>query len=89
MIPNGRQKKPHHGLAGLATIFVTLAWLSLVGLLPSSARLRFTRQPDGTPSSEGEPRSVLVTIGLWNDPDSVPVLRRPVTTHARMNGGVL
>jgi hypothetical protein len=26
-----------------ATILVTLAWLSLVGLLPSRARLRFTR----------------------------------------------
>jgi hypothetical protein len=27
-----------------ATIFVALAWLSLIGLLPSRARLRFTKQ---------------------------------------------
>jgi len=45
MFPNGRQKKPHHGLAGPATIFVTLTWLSLVGLLPSRAQLRFTNRP--------------------------------------------
>ena len=31
-------------VTGPATIFVALTWLSLVGVLPSRAQLRFTRQ---------------------------------------------
>lgn len=59
----------------LRNILPAPTWLSLVGLLPSIAQLRFTKQRycKASHPSTGDHSRILVTIGLWNDPDLVTV----------------
>ena len=82
-VPDAKQKQVHPSIA------YVLAWCRIFHPSPSDNG----REAEGWKMlclKKKELPEILVTIGLWNDPDLNPVPGvLPRMTHVRVNGGVL